>query len=1555
MIEDGMGSDGAQSERPLGGKERLELQREAAAAGLYDPRTESDACGVAFVANIKGQRSHALVKQGLGVLERLAHRGAVGSDPLTGDGAGILLQIPHAFFAEELRNKGIHLPAAGDYAVGQVFLPTDPWTHPPRVRLIERIAESEGLRVLGWRNVPTQPAHVGPLAQETMPNVAQVFLGRGSFADDATFERRLYVARKRIENEGRAQEGGEPFYVCSLSRRTVIYKGLLLPSRLARFYPDLSDPRFESALALVHQRYSTNTFPTWERAHPYRLLAHNGEINTLRGNVARMDARERTWLDSPFGADLARVTPVLDHTGSDSSMFDNCVELLLQSGRTLPHAMMMMIPEAWENDTAMEAEKRAFYAYHGSLLEPWDGPACIAFTDGRVIGAVLDRNGLRPSRYAITHDDMIVLASEAGVIDLDPANVRKLDRLRPGRMLLVDLEAGRVVDDRELKQSLASAADYVAWDKRTLLREKDLPAARPERLPKELDGAALAQTQRAFGYTDEDVRLLLGQMAQTGKEPIGAMGNDSPPAVLSTKPQSLFAYFRQLFAQVTNPPVDPIRERLVMSLRTVLGRRSSLFKQVPNGGRLIEFGGPVLSPAELQALRDFQDPSVRVVTLPALFRVSDGERGLTEALEQLRARAEQEIRAGATMLVISDRAQNADWAPIPSLLALGAVRSRITAAGLFGQSSLILESGEPREVMHFCLIVGFGAGAVCPYLAFDTIRAAYPGDGPDEKAARERATDDFVHAVEEGILKVLSKMGISTIESYRGAGLFEALGLSEALVAEFFPGTVSRIGGVDLGDLAGEIGLRHRQAFAPTTDEARQLESGGIYKWRRDGEQHAYNPNTIGLLQHAARSGKYDIYKKFSALVNREARESTLRGLFDFEQRGSVPLAEVEPASSIVQRFRTGAMSFGSISKEAHETIATAMNRMGGRSNSGEGGEDTARYGDKDKRSQIKQIASGRFGVTSAYLLSATELQIKMAQGAKPGEGGQLPGHKVDAVIAKTRHATEGVGLISPPPHHDIYSIEDLAQLIYDLRNANDQALISVKLVSEAGVGTVAAGVAKANADIILVSGDSGGTGAAPLSSIKHAGVPWELGIAEAHHVLVMNDLRGRVRLEVDGQLKTGRDVVVAALLGAELFGFGTAALVSLGCILMRVCHLNTCPVGVATQDPVLRARFAGEPEHVMNFMAFVAEEVRELMAELGFRTFDEMVGRVDMLRVRSDIENPKARKLRLKGLLHSPNVPASTPRRFVGHEPISLEKVLDRELIARAAPALERGEPVEIDLAITNEQRTACTLLSSEITRRHGEPGLPEGTIRIRFTGTAGQSFGAFLAPGVDVTVSGAANDSLGKGMCGGTLVIATPPSADLRGDANVLAGNVALYGATGGSLFVSGIAGERFAVRNSGATAVVEGVGDHACEYMTGGTVVVLGPTGRNFGAGMSGGIAYVADPLGVFASRVNGELVDVEPLDDDDAQRVSDLVRVHYDRTRSPLAWRMLSEWADWRGKFVKVVPREYRAALLKARTSEVAAASTGGAGTGAVAAGGANAGRHLRVVDGGGRHG
>jgi glutamate synthase domain-containing protein 2/glutamate synthase domain-containing protein 1/glutamate synthase domain-containing protein 3 len=1496
----------------------MDRSRRPGKQGLYDPRHEHDACGVGFIANIRGERSHDMVQKGLQVMENLTHRGACGCDPQTGDGAGILMQIPHEFFEKESRGLKFTLPNPDNYGVGMVFLPPDVRERNVCLGIFEKVVHEEGQQLLGWRTVPTNPNACGWLARKAMPEIRQIFIAGGkSIKDRITLERKLYIIRKQVERAVREANlrDSETFYVASLSTRTIVYKGMLLPAQFIPFYADLSDRSMMTAIALVHQRFSTNTFPSWDRSHPYRFVAHNGEINTLRGNENWMHAREKMFAAAAFGDDIDKIRPIIEEAGSDSAKFDNCLELLLQTGRSLPHAVMMMIPEAWQKHEDMSDSKRAFYEYHSCLMEPWDGPASIAFTDGTLIGAVLDRNGLRPSRYVVTKDGVVVMASEVGVLDIDPTNIEEKNRLQPGRMFLVDTANGRIVDDDEIKEGMASRKPYRQWLDQHMVRVADLPDPGASETP--LTAEELRRRQRVHGYTLEELRLLMGPMAINSQEAVGSMGTDTPLAALSNRPQLLFNYFKQLFAQVTNPPIDPIREELVMSLKAPLGAEQNLFDETPEHAHQLELENPVIGNSDVRRIRSVSNGKIGATTLSTLFDARGGGEALERALDDLCNRAAEAVEQGCSILILSDRSHDASLAPIPSLLATAAVHHHLIRIGTRTRCGLVVESGEPREVHHFCLLVGYGAGAVNPYLACESI-ASMARDGVIKGVQPHEAIAHYLKAANKGLLKVMTKMGISTVQSYRGAQIFEAVGLNHEVIDRYFTWTPSRIEGVGLDVLAQECAIRHHRAheIPDTLDD--DLDPGGQYQWRRRGEYHMYNPDTVAKLQHACRSGSYRMFKEYSSLVNDQSESlCTIRGLLKFKQATSIPIDEVEPVSEIVKRFKTGAMSLGSISREAHENLAIAMNRIGAKSNTGEGGEDPVRFkpdpnGDL-RRSAIKQVASGRFGVTSYYLVNADELQIKMAQGAKPGEGGQLPGHKVDDYIAKIRYSTPGVGLISPPPHHDIYSIEDLAQLIHDLKNSNNRARVSVKLVAEVGVGTVAAGVSKAKADLVLISGDSGGTGASPLTSIKHAGLPWELGLAETQQTLVINDLRGRIRVETDGQLKTGRDVAIAALLGAEEFGFATAALVASGCIMMRVCHLNTCPVGIATQDPALRKKFVGKPEHVVNLMMFLAQELREIMAALGFRKVEEMIGRVDRLDGKEAIDHWKARGIDLSQVLFRPDVPETVATYCVEEQDHGLERALDNQLIEAALPALEHGKEVRLDFPIRNTNRTACTMLSAEVSRRWGEQGLPPETIKIKLTGSAGQSFGAFLANGVAIELEGDANDYFAKGMSGGRIIMYPPKSASFVPENNIIVGNVSLYGATSGEIFLRGQAGERFCVRNSGATAVVEGVGDHGCEYMTRGLVVVLGKTGRNFAAGMSGGVAYVLDRDGGFARHCNMGMVEIEPLDDGDAEIVHHLIRRHYDYTESSVAWRILSGWKDHAVSFVKVMPVEYRKVL------------------------------------------
>ena len=1481
--------------------------------GLYDPCLERDACGIGFIANVKGLKTHEIIVKGVEILVNLTHRGACGCDPQTGDGAGVLIQVPHEFFAKECSRLGIALPAEGEYGVGMVFLPVERHDRLHSEGILERIVREEGLTVLGWRDTPIDANAIGRIARASQPYIEQIFIGRALGMAREELERKLYVVRKRAETEIANSDLREKgfFYIPSLSSRTIVYKGLLLAPQIARFYKDLSDPAAKSALCLVHQRFSTNTFPTWQLAHPFRFICHNGEINTLRGNINWMYAREKVLASPLFGEEIHKLLPVETPGGSDSAMFDNAAELLHMGGRSLPHVMAMLIPEAWDQDPTMHPAKRAFYEYHASLMEPWDGPAAIAFTDGRVIGATLDRNGLRPARWLVTEDDQLIMASETGVLPIPPESIRAKGRLQPGKMLLADLEEGRIIPDEEIKERLWSRQPYGAWIEEQQVLLDRLPDP-PRWHPADLD--TVTQRQRAFGYTEEDLRFILAPMATRGEEPVGSMGIDTPLACLSDRPQPLFHYFKQLFAQVTNPAIDPIREELVMSLTSYIGRESNILEETPQHCHTLKLPHPILTNYDLEKLRRLSWGDFLATTLNVLYRVDGGAAEMEKTVEGLCRRASLAIKNGYTMLILSDRGVEPEYAAIPSLLAVSAVHHHLIREGTRTQVALIVESGEPREVMHACLLVGYGASAVNPYLAMETLEDMCRTG--QLEVDLETALKNYRKALNKGLLKVFSKMGISTLQSYRGAQAFEAIGLDKQLVDKYFTGTASRISGVGLDVLAEETRRKHQSAFLPVGESEVDLEPGGEYQYRVRGEYHLVNPLTISKLQHAVRQESHATYQEYSDLINTRSRQlCTLRGLMELRQaRQPLPLEEVEPASEIVKRFATGAMSYGSISKEAHETLARAMNRIGGRSNTGEGGEDEERFRD-DRRSSVKQVASARFGVTINYLVNADELQIKVSQGAKPGEGGQLPGHKVSDEIARVRHSTPGVQLISPPPHHDIYSIEDLAQLIYDLKNANPKARISVKLVAEVGVGIVAAGVAKAHADVILISGDSGGTGASPLTSIRHAGIPWELGLAETQQVLVMNDLRSRVRVQTDGKLCTGRDVAIAALLGAEEFGFATMPLVSMGCVMMRKCHLNTCPVGVATQDPELRRKFTGQPEHVIRFFFFVAEELRELMAQMGFRTVEEMVGRVDMLNMKDALDHWKAAGLDFSSIFHNPEVPSRVSRHCTMSQDHGLGSALDYQLIEMCQEALETCQPVGFDLPIRNVHRTVGTMLSGEVARRFGSEGLPDETIRIHFTGSAGQSFGAFLAKGITLVLEGDANDYAGKGLSGGKLIVYPERASKFRPEENILIGNTVLYGATSGEAYFNGMAGERFAVRNSGASAVVEGVGDHGCEYMTRGTVVVLGRTGRNFAAGMTGGIAYVLDETGEFAAaRCNQASVDLDPVvEQEDIDTLQRLVFRHFQATESPRAQWVLERWDELLPKFYKVFPHELKRVL------------------------------------------
>ncbi len=1500
--------------------------------GLYDPRYEHDSCGVAFVVDVAGRRSHDVVARGRAALCRLDHRGARGAEPNTGDGAGVMIGVPDEFLRAVV---DFELPPAGSYATGLVFLPTNGADAARAIRVLEKYAIGEGAQVLGWRDVPIDTHDLGRTALAALPRISQVFLAAhrltaeahhpaGDLLGGLELERIMFCVRKQVERETR--ERGVALHFPSLSSRTIVYKGMLTPEQVTTFFPDLSDKRVVSAIALVHSRFSTNTFPSWPLAHPYRYVAHNGEINTIRGNRNWMAAREALLHSDAISGDLRRVFPVCTPGGSDSANFDEVLELLHLGGRSLPHAVLMMVPEAWENDEAMDPQRRDFYRFHSCLMEPWDGPACVAFTDGTVVGAVLDRNGLRPGRWWRTRDGLVVLASEAGVLDVHPSEVVAKGRLQPGRMFLVDTEAGRIIEDDEIKKELAADAPYADWLHAGLMHLNTLP----DREHVVYTHDSVQRRQQTFGYTEEELKVLLGPMARVGAEPVGSMGTDTPIAVLSKRPRLLYDYFAQLFAQVTNPPLDAIREELVTSVSASIGPEANLLDPGPASCRQIVLPFPVIDNDELAKILSVDDdgdlPGFRSVRVSGLYRVADGGAGLKARLVEICRGVSEAIEDGVRILVLSDRDSTVDLAPIPSLLLTAVVHQHLIREQTRTRVALIVESGDCREVHHVAVLLGFGAAAINPYLAFESVEDLI-ATGALTGVAPAIAVRNYVKALGKGVLKIMSKMGISTVASYTGAQVFEAIGLDKRLVDRYFTGTSSTIGGVGLNEIAAEVAARHATAYPANGAERahRRLEVGGEYQWRREGEVHLFNPETVFLLQHATKSRQYDVFRQYTSTVDSlAAAAGSLRGLFELRAgaRGPVPLDEVEGVAEIVRRFATGAMSYGSISAEAHETLAIAMNRLGGKSNTGEGGEDVDRLHDPRRRSAVKQVASGRFGVTTEYLVHADDLQIKMAQGAKPGEGGQLPGNKVWPWIAKTRHATPGVGLISPPPHHDIYSIEDLAQLVYDLKNVNPSARVHVKLVSEVGVGTVAAGVAKTKADVILISGHDGGTGASPLNSLKHAGTPWELGLAETQQTLLIQGLRDRVTVQVDGQLKTGRDVVIAALLGAEEFGFATAPLIVAGCVMMRVCHLDTCPVGIATQNPLLRKRFTGKPEFVESFFTFLAEEVREYLAELGFRSLEEAIGHAELLDVRPAVAHWKAHGLDLSPVLHIPASGGARVRtRAQDHR---LDRALDNELIARAAPALERGAAVAFEVVVRNVNRSVGAMLGGEVVRRHGGAGLPDGTIDVTLRGTAGQSFGAFVPGGVTLRLHGDANDYVGKGLSGGRLVLRPDEAApfvrdDGADEAQIIAGNTILYGATAGEMFVRGRVGERFAVRNSGAAAVVEGIGDHGCEYMTGGTVVVLGPTGRNFAAGMSGGFAYVwqLDP-----SRVNAELVNLVKVSGEHTATLRDLVERHRAETASPIASRLLDNWSRALHEFTAVVPRDYQRVVRVIRAVQAA---------------------------------
>ncbi len=1483
--------------------------------GLYDPGSEHDSCGVGFVCNIEGEKSNIIVKQGMEVLRRLAHRGAVGSDPKTGDGAGILIQMPHEFFKKITADNNIDLPGPGHYGTGLIFLPQDDKERAVCKETFETVIKEHGQTLLGWRNVPVDDSDIGTGAKNTAPIFEQIFIGRNKdLKDELDFERRLYVIRKQAENIIRAaalKEDGS-FYITNISCRTFSYKGLLMPDQLENFFPDLKDEMILSALCLVHSRYSTNTFPTWDLAQPFRFLAHNGEINTLRGNINWVSARERLIASSLFGTDIEKLKPVIIEGGSDSAAIDNVFELLVLSGRSLEHAMMMLIPEAWEHNNSLSKELKEFYRYHACFMEPWDGPAAIAFTDGKSIGAVLDRNGLRPARYIVTKNDFVVMASEVGVLDIDPADIKASGRLEPGKIFLIDTEAGRIVHDSEIKENVSRRCPYGAWNNEYMVDLDNLTGSSVRKQRSE----DIISHLKAFGYTREDLKIIIKPMAEDGKEPVGSMGNDTPHAFLSHKHQILYNYFKQLFAQVTNPAIDSIREKLVMSLESFVGPEKNILEETPGHSHKLMVRNPILTDEELEKIRDISVNSFKTKTIYTFFDTASGKEGFLRALERVCFEAEYAIDKGYSFIILSDRGADKDNIALPSLLVMSAVHQHLVRKTIRSQVALIIESAEPREVHHFALLFGYGADCVNPYLAYETI--GYLVEEKEVNLDLESALKNYNKALTDGILKILSKMGISTLRSYRGAQIFEALGLDNEFIKKYFTGTVSRIGGVSLDGIADEALFRHREAYCQRDIDRPYLPSGGIYQWKKDGEFHLWNPESIAALQDAARDNNYDRYRQFAGLINDQSdNPTTLRSLLKFKKVAPVSIDDVEPVENIMKRFATGAMSFGSISALAHETLAIAMNRIGGKSNTGEGGEDPNRFitlpnGDS-RRSSIKQVASGRFGVTINYLVNADEIQIKIAQGAKPGEGGQLPGHKVSEVIARTRHTTPGVTLISPPPHHDIYSIEDLAQLIFDLKNANPDARVSVKLVSEIGVGTVAAGVAKGRADMILISGGDGGTGASPRSSIRYAGLPWELGLSETHQTLMLNNLRSRVRIQTDGQMRTGRDVAIAALLGAEEYGFCTAVLVVVGCVMLRHCHLNNCSVGVATQDDILQKRFRGRPEFIENYFHFVAEELRQIMASLGIKTIDEMIGRTDLLEINRDIIPSKAKGIDYSRILYKPDLPDNVGRYCTYKQDSGLDSVLDKTLISMCKDALDRNRPVNILLGINNTNRATGAMLSGEVCRRCGDGVLLEDTIACKFRGTAGQSFGAFLAKGITFELEGMTNDYVGKGISGGKIIIYPDKKAHYKSDENIIIGNTAFYGATSGEAYICGVAGERFCVRNSGLQAVVEGVGDHGCEYMTGGRVIILGNTGRNFAAGMSGGIAYVYDEDKTFKDKCNMDMVGLERVKEGDRNTIYNLLHNHFKYTKSALAKKIIDNMHEELKKFVKVMPVEYKRIL------------------------------------------
>ena len=1482
--------------------------------GLYDPALEHDACGMGFVVNIKGEKSHDIIDEALTVLENLSHRGASGADENTGDGAGILIQIPYDFFKRECDVLGFDLPEKGSYGVGMVFAHKYDDFRKTQMETFERIVREEGQSVLGWREVPIDKTTIGETAIAAMPRFIQVFIKKDDdLSDEMDFERKLYIIRKRAEKviAPISEDKGGTFYISSLSSKTIVYKGMLTAEQLRNFYLDLADLDFTSALAMVHSRFSTNTFPSWERAHPNRYIVHNGEINTIRGNVNWMKARQKC-IDSPLFEDLTKVYPIVDESGSDSAMFDNSLEFLHLTGRSLPHAVMMMIPEPWEKNELMSKEKKDFYKFHDYLMEPWDGPAAMGFSDGVVIGGVLDRNGLRPSRYYVTKDDKVIMASEVGVLDIKPENVKYKGRLEPGKMLLIDTEAQRIISDEELKESVSSVHPYAEWNHRHIVHLNDIPV---EKVPEEEVPEDLLKQQKAFGYTFEDITKTIQPMVKDGIDPVGAMGMDSPLAVLSEKPQMLYLYFKQLFAQVTNPPIDGIREELITSSSILLGDTGNLLDPDQSNSASIFLEHPILTNEQLNTIKQLNSDKFKTATLSILYQVSKGVKAMEKALDRIFRETDQAISAGANIIILSDRGVNEEYAAIPALLACSGLHQHLIRKEIRTNLGIVLESGEPREVHHFCALIGYGVTAINPYLAFETIKDLAAKAFLDG-LSYEEGKKNFIKASVKGMLKVLTKMGISTVRSYHGAQIFEAVGLKKDLIDKYFTKTPSRVEGIGLEEIALENQMRHESAYLENSPYTDTLEVGGCFQCKEGGELHLYNPESIYMLQKACREGNYSLYKDFSKKVNEEL--CTLRSMFDFKYQAgdTIPLEEVESVDSIVRTFKTGAMSYGSISKEAHECMAIAMNRLGGKSNTGEGGEDTERFtvmanGDS-KNSAIKQVASGRFGVTSNYLVNAKEIQIKMAQGAKPGEGGQLPGRKVYPEVAKVRHSTPGVDLISPPPHHDIYSIEDLAELIHDLKNANKEARISVKLVSEVGVGTIAAGVAKGKADVILISGYDGGTGASPSTSIRNAGLPWELGLAETHQTLVLNKLRDRVVVETDGKLLSGRDVVIAAMLGAEEFGFATTPLIVIGCVMMRVCNLNTCPVGIATQNKTLRKNFAGKPEYVENYMRFVAQEIREIMAKLGFRTIHEMVGRTDRLKTKEKIKHWKAMNLDLSQILYQPYAGADVSRFNTQSQNHMLEKSLDmKKLLRMCQPALEDQKPIRAKLKINNVDRVVGTIVGSEISKRYGTAGLPEDTIKLTFVGSAGQSFGAFIPKGMSLELEGDSNDYLGKGLSGGKIVVYPPKTSDFVPEENILIGNVAFYGATSGEAYINGIAGERFCVRNSGVNAVVEGVGDHGCEYMTGGKVVILGKTGRNFAAGMSGGIAYILDFDEIYCNK---SLVLLEKIESaEELNEIKVMIEKHVGHTDSPQGKKVLKDWNSIEQRFTKVIPKDYKRML------------------------------------------